>query len=214
MNGSPFGMLFVASDIDAAYEPEFNRWYDEEHLPDRASMPGVIKARRFKSPSDSPKYLALYWAESIGAFDCPAYAHAFKHQSAWSKKMLPLMQNPTRRIGVAVGQFGQPEGDWVAVVAVPGVGEASSLATLEAELAQIPGYVQSYCMSPQPSLSLPLPQEADGARPMTPMLLVECTSEGAARQAAEVTLLQLPAGSLAFGVYQSLHKRPAGEVLR
>ncbi|HYQ55185.1 MAG TPA: hypothetical protein VES70_32655 [Pseudomonas sp.] len=212
MNGSPFGMLFVASDIDAVHELEFNRWYDEEHLPDRASMAGVIKASRFKSPTDSPKYLALYWAEGIRAFDCPEYAHAFKYQSVWSRKMLPLMQNPTRRIGEAVGQFDQPEGEWVAVVAAAEATGPGSLKALHPALAEIPGYVQSYFVSPVPSLSLPLPQEADSPRPMTPMFIVECMSESAARQAVEASLVHLPGGSCQFGVYQSLSKSLVGEV--
>lgn len=212
MNGSPFGMLFVASDIDAVHELEFNRWYDEEHLPDRASMAGVIKASRFKSPSDSPKYLALYWAKGICAFDCPEYAHAFNYQTVWSKKMLPLMQNPTRRIGEAVGQFDQPEGEWVAVVAAAEATEPGSLAALQLGLAEIPGYVQSYFVSPVPSLSLPLPQEADNPRPMTPLFIVECISERAARQAVASSLVHLPAGSRQFGVYQSLSKGLVGEV--
>ncbi|MGE8457323.1 MAG: hypothetical protein ACN6OY_12225 [Pseudomonas alloputida] len=212
MNGSPFGMLFVASDIDAVHELEFNRWYDEEHLPDRASMAGVIKATRFKSPSDFPKYLALYWAEGISAFDCPEYAHAFKYQSVWSKKILPLMQNPTRRIGEAFGQFDQPGGDWVAVVAAAEATELRSLNTLHSALAEIPGYIQSYSISPVPALSLPLPQEAGNPRPMVPMLIVECASESAARQAAESSLIHLPTGSTHFGVYQSLSKDSVGEV--
>ncbi|HDS0918876.1 TPA: hypothetical protein QEM85_002874 [Pseudomonas putida] len=212
MNGSPFGMLFVASDIDAVHELEFNRWYDEEHLPDRASMAGVIKATRFKSPSDSPKYLALYWAEGISAFDCPEYAQAFKYQSVWSRKMLPLMQNPTRRIGEAFGQFGRPGGEWVAVVAAAEATEPRSLNTLHSALAEIPGYIQSYAISPLPALSLPLPQEAGNPRPMAPMLIVECASESAARQAAESSLIHLPLGSTHFGVYQSLSKDSVGEV--
>lgn len=206
MNGSPFGMLFVASDIDAAHELEFNRWYDEEHLPDRASMAGVIKATRFKSPCDSPKYLALYWGEGINAFDCPEYAHAFRYQFVWSKKILPLMQNPTRRIGEAIGQFDQPEGEWVAVVAAAEATAPGSLKTLQPAFAEIPGYIQSYLVSPVASLSLPLPQEADNPRPMIPMLIVECLDERAARQAVETSLVYLPAGSRLFGVYQSLGK--------
>ncbi|PYB78882.1 hypothetical protein DMX11_08055 [Pseudomonas sp. LB-090624] len=214
MNGSPFGLLFVASDIDAAHEVEFNRWYDEEHLPDRASMAGVVKATRFKSPSDSPKYLALYWAEGLAAFDCPEYAHAFKYQSVWSKKMLPLMQNPTRRIGEAFGQFDQPGGKWVAVVATTHATEPRSLNTLQSTFFEMPGYIQSYFVRPVPSLSLPLPQEASNPQPMTPMLIVECSSESAARQAVQTSLSNLPAGSSHFGVYQSLSDSLGGEVRR
>ncbi|MGO3986532.1 hypothetical protein ABI582_19385 [Pseudomonas sp. SAS7] len=214
MNGSSFAILFVASDIDAEYELEFNRWYDEEHLPDRAAMAGVIKASRFKSPSDSPKYLALYWAEGISAFDCPEYAHAFKYQSVWSRRILPLMRNPTRRIGEVFGQFDQPEGEWIAVVAAAGATESQSLSALQPALAEIPGYIQSYFVSPIASLSLPLPQEASNPRPMTPMLIVECSSESAARQAVEASLISLPAGSRHFGVYQHLSNGSVGEVRR
>jgi len=214
MNGSPFAMLFVASDIDAVHEVEFNRWYDEEHLPDRASMVGVIKATRFKSTSDAPRYLALYWAQGISAFDCPEYANAFKYQSEWSRKILPLMQNPVRRIGEAVGQYDQPEGEWVAVVAAAEATGAGALKALQPVFAEIPGYVQSCLVSPVPALSLPLPQEAGNPRSMAPMLIVECASESAARQAVESSLGHLPAGSCHFGVYQRLSKGSVGEVRR
>jgi hypothetical protein len=53
--------LFVAiGDVREGYEEEFNRWYDEEHLPMLASVPGVLRARRFKAKVGTPRYLALY----------------------------------------------------------------------------------------------------------------------------------------------------------
>jgi hypothetical protein len=41
-------VLVVMMEVDPAHEDTFNRWYDEEHLPERLAIPGYISARRFK----------------------------------------------------------------------------------------------------------------------------------------------------------------------
>jgi antibiotic biosynthesis monooxygenase (ABM) superfamily enzyme len=41
-------VLVVMMEVDPEHEDEFNRWYDEEHLPERMGIPGYISARRFK----------------------------------------------------------------------------------------------------------------------------------------------------------------------
>ena len=53
--------LFVSlTEIPAEHEAEFNRWYDEEHLPRISAVPGVLRARRFFDPVGKPRYVALY----------------------------------------------------------------------------------------------------------------------------------------------------------
>ena len=54
------GLLLVMIDIDPEHEEEFNRWYDEEHLPLLSQVPGVLRARRFFDPEGTPRYVALY----------------------------------------------------------------------------------------------------------------------------------------------------------
>ena len=41
-------VLVVTMEVDPADEAEFNRWYNEQHLPERMEIPGYISARRFK----------------------------------------------------------------------------------------------------------------------------------------------------------------------
>jgi hypothetical protein len=46
-------------------EEEYNKWYDEVHLPDVRAVPGIVGASRYKlagDPSTSalPEYLAIY----------------------------------------------------------------------------------------------------------------------------------------------------------
>ncbi|MEJ0020533.1 MAG: hypothetical protein WDN25_29085 [Acetobacteraceae bacterium] len=56
------GLLVVSMNVDPAAEPEFNEWYNAEHLPQLAAVPGVLAARRFCSEEADRerKYLAMY----------------------------------------------------------------------------------------------------------------------------------------------------------
>ena len=38
------GLLMVWSDVDAEFEAEFNRWYDEEHISRLLQVPGFLSA--------------------------------------------------------------------------------------------------------------------------------------------------------------------------
>ncbi len=48
-------------------EDEFNKWYDEKHVPEICTIPGVTGAKRFSSypsmPGERP-YLAIYELET------------------------------------------------------------------------------------------------------------------------------------------------------
>src|SRR4029078_1953801 len=54
------GLLVASMNVDAAAEPEFNEWYNAEHLPQLGAVPGVLCARRYTSPAADRerKYLA------------------------------------------------------------------------------------------------------------------------------------------------------------
>ena len=59
----PDHMLSVRATVESGRETEFNRWYDEEHVPDAVRMlPGCIGAARYKVVlgDGSHQYMALY----------------------------------------------------------------------------------------------------------------------------------------------------------
>jgi len=58
--GNAGGLLLVGMTPAPAVETEFNAWYDTEHIPALARVPGVLCARRFRAGSGGPKYVALY----------------------------------------------------------------------------------------------------------------------------------------------------------
>ena len=42
------GLLLVFSDVAPENDAEYNRWYNEEHIPERLSIPGVLDAARLR----------------------------------------------------------------------------------------------------------------------------------------------------------------------
>ena len=63
----PEYMLSVRATVEPGREGEFNRWYDDEHVPDAVRMfPGCIGAARYKVllGDGSHQYMALYAFES------------------------------------------------------------------------------------------------------------------------------------------------------
>jgi hypothetical protein len=90
------GLLAVWTDIPAAVEEDFNRWYDEEHLAERASIPGFLNARRYRSLQGTPKYLALYDTVDARVLQSDTYLQVTNKPTAWTQRVRPHFQNFVR----------------------------------------------------------------------------------------------------------------------
>lgn len=62
------GLLMVWTDIDAEFEPEFNRWYNEEHVLRLLQIPGFLSAGRYSALRGGPKYLAIFMSWRITTY--------------------------------------------------------------------------------------------------------------------------------------------------
>ncbi len=80
--------------VDPAAEAEFNEWYNTEHLPQLAAVPGVLTARRFQAagPDIEKKYLALYHLTSPDVSRSDAWAKAAN--TPWTERMRPHFRDP------------------------------------------------------------------------------------------------------------------------
>ena len=71
-------------EVDEADDAVFNKWYNEEHLPERMSIPGYVSARRFMlDPEDGQannvmRYLCI-WELEDGS---PLQSEFYKEQNA------------------------------------------------------------------------------------------------------------------------------------
>src|SRR3954467_6543417 len=87
------GVLLTSMNIDAADEPDFNRWYDREHLQERVAIEGFLEARRYVAHDATPKYLSLYSVRTFDVLDSPSYRMALANQTAWSKQNIARFRN-------------------------------------------------------------------------------------------------------------------------
>ena len=74
------GLLMVWTDIDAEFEADFNRWYDEEHIARLLEVPGFLSAGRYMAVRGGPKYLAMYELEDHNVLRSAAYLDTVQYQ--------------------------------------------------------------------------------------------------------------------------------------
>jgi hypothetical protein len=83
------GLLMVWADVPADTEGEFNRWYNEEHIAERLSVPGFLDAARYEALLGGPKHLACYELESAGVLESPAYKRVQAAPTPWTRRCSP-----------------------------------------------------------------------------------------------------------------------------
>ena len=176
------GMLFVWTNVDPAYEDDFNRWYDREHLEERIRIQGMRSATRYREASGARRYLGLYEAASIDVFRSDAYRRAFQHQTPWSLTNFSRMSDSVRRVGTVATAAGSGRGAWLAVMRLGREAGPVARGAAAALLSQ-DGIVAARLLMPDSELSAPLPAEEMSNRVLDPILLIEATHEPAAAAA-------------------------------
>ena len=83
------GLLMVWCDVPEDREDEFNRWYNEEHIAEILTVPGVLDAARYEGVKGGPKHLACYELESPSAVLGDGFTKRTK--SKWSETMGPTL---------------------------------------------------------------------------------------------------------------------------
>lgn len=92
-------LLVVLSDIARELEPDFVRWYDEEHIPQRLAVPGFRSAARFEAgpqvfsgslnipAQPPPRHLAVYEMDGPEVLESEAYQRLISNPSEWTKRI-------------------------------------------------------------------------------------------------------------------------------
>jgi hypothetical protein len=94
--GDAGGLLLNAMNIAPELEAEFNEWYDKEHIPALAAVPGVLCARRFRGRSGNRKYVALYHLATPDVVESAEWKQA--RQSDWTSRLQPQFRDHLRLI--------------------------------------------------------------------------------------------------------------------
>lgn len=97
---TPVFHYVVEMDPDAGWMPEIARWYDTEHMPGLAAVPGCIHAMRFLNHDHGPLSLACYDLVSTQTLGSPPWLAV--RGTAWSDITRPHFTNTKRTMFAVV----------------------------------------------------------------------------------------------------------------
>lgn len=86
----------VETDADEGWMPEIARWYDTEHMPGLASVPGCIQARRLINHDAGPQSFACYDLTEPGVKESPPWLAV--RGTPWSDRTRPHFANTRRTL--------------------------------------------------------------------------------------------------------------------
>jgi hypothetical protein len=88
-------LLLNAMSVAPEHEDEFNEWYNTEHIPALAAVPGTLCARRYRGTgSAAQRYVALYHLASPEVADSAAWKTAAN--TRWTERMRPHFSDHLR----------------------------------------------------------------------------------------------------------------------
>jgi hypothetical protein len=190
------GELLIWTSVDPAYDQDFNQWYDQEHMQERAAIKGFRWSRRYHSDTCARPYLALYQTATLHVFTSEPYRLAFTKQTQWSERNFTRMRDTRRRVNAVTPLAGVGTGAAVALVCVQTLEQAEAAIELaQALIREMVGVLAVRALCPDPVLSTPLPSEDVATRKLEPFLVIETTSLLSAEAAKQwiANKLALPA---------------------
>lgn len=109
-------LLLIQADVDAGQEAEWNRWYNQKHIPDLLRVSGVLSARRFERAlgydgvgvaGPLQHYLAIYDLAGSDVLDGDGFraAHQPPIWGELDQRMLGLFRNFNRAVLEPIGEW-------------------------------------------------------------------------------------------------------------
>jgi hypothetical protein len=191
------GELLIWTSVDPAYEQDFNQWYDQEHMQERAAIKGFRWSRRYHSDTCARPYLALYQTDTLHVFTSEPYRQAFTKQTQWSERNFTRMRDTSRRVNAVTALAGAGTGAAVALVCLQSIEQAQAAIVLAQELkSALEGVLAVRALCPDPVLSTPLPSEDLATRKLEPFVVIDTTTLASAEAAGKwlAEKLALPSG--------------------
>ncbi len=90
--------LAIWFDVAPAHRPELDAWYPRQHLPERLSVPGFLRGRRYVATGGGPTFFTLYETFDAAVLSSPAYLERLNNPTDWTRKVLPTFRGMRRQV--------------------------------------------------------------------------------------------------------------------
>ena len=112
------GILAIWHDVGEAIGDDYERWYFQEHLPERVGVPGFLAGRRYEAVSGAPRFLTYYEGESPETFVSGPYLDRLNDPTPWSTSVLRHFRDTNRTICRRTFEAGAIRGAWGVAVRI------------------------------------------------------------------------------------------------
>lgn len=109
-------VVAIWNDISAQGRDEFHEWHAREHMPERLSIPGFRRGRRYASASADIEFYTLYEADSLGVITGPDYKAKLNAPTPWSTRTVEYFRNNLRGICRVAYSAGQADGAFMSTI--------------------------------------------------------------------------------------------------
>ena len=96
----------VRTDVASGGAEDLEHWYDDEHMPGLAAVPGVVLAQRLVSLDAGPYYYACYDLVSPDVLHSKEWLAV--RETDWSSRVRPTFRNPRRIMCRRVLEISKP----------------------------------------------------------------------------------------------------------
>ena len=105
-------LMVVFMEPEAGTEREFNDWYNQYHVPERVSVPGILSARRYElcDGDGALKYLAIYELEDEAVLTSEAYLKNAAESTPMNFTRPKVQRLVYRQVFPEAGAFGDKSG--------------------------------------------------------------------------------------------------------
>src|SRR5262245_19608358 len=145
------GVLAIWNGIATEAEDEFVAWHVREHIPERVSLPGFLRGKRYVALQGSPRYFNFYETGSTADLTSDAYRARLNAPTEWTRSVVRHFTDTTRTVCTLAHSLGRGEGGWVDAVRIGDVPDRDAFRSamraqvLEAALAR-PGIVAAHLL--------------------------------------------------------------------
>lgn len=138
-----YDVLAVWNDVDPAHEAEYHRWYWEQHLPERLSIPGFLSAYRYQALDARPKFFTWYFVRNVQVLGSLRYLERLGNPTDWTQRVMPWFRNMTRCACRLTADVGRGIGGTVVVARITAGVQAEREAVVRSARESLSGLLES-----------------------------------------------------------------------
>ena len=110
------GAVAIWHDIVAEGRSEFYAWHGNEHMPERAGIPGFVRGRRYVAIAGAPEFFNLYETVSRFTVTGPDYLARLNSPTPWTVATVKHFRSVARSLCEVAASFGEGQGGLVATL--------------------------------------------------------------------------------------------------